>query len=63
MRTNIIVIDHIAFEASGYQAYVDNFRKRNVPFEKVERQAIELRQLYVVDPNGVEIELDIRGEL
>ena len=56
-------IDHVAFEASGYEAYEANFQKHGVSYEKVERPEIGLCQLYVVDPNGVRIELNIRGEL
>ncbi len=56
-------IDHIGFEASGYKEFEAHFTKHKVSYEKVESPEINLCQLYVVDPNKIKIEMNIRGEL
>lgn len=56
-------IDHLAFDASGHKAYEASFKKNNIQYQKVERPEINLIQLYVKDPNGIKIEMNIRGEL
>ncbi len=56
-------IDHIGFEVSGYKEFEAHFAKHKVIYEKVESPEINLCQLYVVDPNKIKIEMNIRGEL
>ncbi len=56
-------IDHIGFEASGYKEYEAHFTKHRIMYEKVETPEINLCQLYVLDPNKIKIEMNIRGEL
>ncbi len=56
-------IDHLGFEASGYREFEAHFTTHRVTYEKVETPEINLCQLYVVDPNKIKIEMNIRGEL
>lgn len=56
-------LDHIAFEASGYREYETIFEREGLDYRKVERPEIDLCQLFLHDPNGVKIEINIRGEL
>lgn len=56
-------IDHIAFDASGYQAFELLFREKNIEYRKVARPEINLVQLFLHDPNGIKIEMNIRDEL
>ncbi len=56
-------IDHIAFVASGYQELEASFGKHKVPYKKIDRPDFNGCQLYVVDPNQIKIELNIRDEI
>lgn len=55
-------IDHVAFEGSGYAAMCAHLAAAGVAFEVVESPQFDLKQIYVVDPNGVRIEINIRNE-
>jgi catechol 2,3-dioxygenase-like lactoylglutathione lyase family enzyme len=54
-------IDHVAFEGPDYEGTRAHLQKLGVPFTEREVKAISLRQLFVVDPNGVTVELNFRG--
>ncbi len=56
-------IDHIAFVASGYQELEANFSRHKVPYKKVDRPDFNGCQLFLVDPNEIKIELNIRDEM
>lgn len=56
-------LDHIAFEASGYREYEAVFEREGLAYRKFERPERDLCQLFLHDPNGVKIEINIRGEL
>ena len=55
-------IDHVAFEASGYLDMRDRLDKLGVNYETVESPQFDLMQIYVVDPNQIRVEINIRGE-
>jgi catechol 2,3-dioxygenase-like lactoylglutathione lyase family enzyme len=55
-------IDHIAFEGHGYHEFCRHLTDLGVRFETVESPQFDLAQIYVVDPNGIKIEINIRGE-
>lgn len=55
-------IDHVAFEATGFLELCDRLDSMQVPYEAVESPKIDLLQVYVRDPNGVRVEINIRGE-
>ncbi|MEO7369783.1 MAG: VOC family protein [Ilumatobacteraceae bacterium] len=55
-------IDHVAFEGSGFEAMCAHLDELAVTYEVVETPQYHLKQIYVVDPNGIRIEINIRGE-
>jgi catechol 2,3-dioxygenase-like lactoylglutathione lyase family enzyme len=55
-------IDHVAFEGSGYDDMRAKLDELGVAHEVVESPQFNLKQIYVFDPNGVRIEINIRGE-
>ena len=55
-------IDHVAFVGSGYDEMRARLDQLGVAHEVVESPQFDLKQIYVFDPNGVRIEINIRGE-
>ncbi len=55
-------IDHVAFEASGYLEMCERLDAHGVGYETVESPQFDLMQIYVVDPNRIRVEMNIRGE-
>lgn len=55
-------IDHVAFEGSGFFEMCDRLRSLGVAYEAVESPQFDLQQIYVVDPNQIRVEINIRGE-
>ena len=55
-------IDHVAFEGSDYVEMCRRLDALGVEYEAVESPQFDLLQIYVVDPNGVRVEINIRGE-
>lgn len=55
-------IHHVAFEGEDYRGFCQRLRDKNVRFETVESPQFNLAQIYVIDPNGIRIEINIRGE-
>ncbi len=53
-------IDHVAFELSGYEALLATLRARGLPYRENDVPSINLRQVFVNDPNGVTLELNFR---
>jgi catechol 2,3-dioxygenase-like lactoylglutathione lyase family enzyme len=52
------VVDHIAFRCTGLREMMERLQQHNVPFHKrmVDDQGVF--QLFMLDPNGVKIELN-----
>lgn len=55
-------MDHVAFDASGYLETCERLDKLEVDYETVESPQFDLLQIYVVDPNQIRVEINIRGE-
>ena len=53
-------IDHIAFDASDFEDISSRLRVAGLKFREDGIPAINLRQLFVNDPNGVQLELNFR---
>ncbi len=53
-------LDHIAFNASGYDAVVERLEPLGVVLGRNVLDEIGLRQLFIRDPNGLVIELNFR---
>ena len=51
-------VDHLAFQATDYDAFVANLQKRGVDAHRHDTPAIGLRQLFVFDPNGIKLEIN-----
>lgn len=58
---NRSAFNHIAFEGSDYDATVAMLEQRGLKYRSAERPEIALKQLFVKDPNGVAVEINIRG--
>jgi catechol 2,3-dioxygenase-like lactoylglutathione lyase family enzyme len=53
-------IDHIAFECDDYDGQIAKLGERGIPFRESFVPSINLRQIFVNDPNGVTVELNFR---
>jgi catechol 2,3-dioxygenase-like lactoylglutathione lyase family enzyme len=54
-------VDHIAFSANDYDELVASFRKHGVQYRATQVPDSDLRQLFVLDPDGIQIEINIRA--
>ncbi|HEX6979476.1 MAG TPA: VOC family protein [Alphaproteobacteria bacterium] len=52
------VIDHIAFRCTGLREMIEHLRQQKVEFRQRMVNAQGLYQLFLMDPNGVKIELN-----
>lgn len=52
------VVDHVAFRCTGLRDTMEHLRRHNVPFRQRMVSAQGLFQLFLIDPNGVKIELN-----
>jgi catechol 2,3-dioxygenase-like lactoylglutathione lyase family enzyme len=53
------VVDHIAFRATGYDAIVARLDRVGVPAVRNTVEGAGIRQLFVRDPNGVTVEINV----
>ena len=53
------VVDHIAFDADDYEEISERLRKTGVETIENEVPAARMRQIFVEDPNGVRIEINV----
>jgi len=54
-------IDHVAFEAVDIEELKSKLTAAGSSFRQEEIPAMNLRQIFVLDPNGVQVELNFRG--
>ncbi len=54
-------VDHVAFEAEDFEGTCKMLEARNYEYETRQVPGIELRQIFLHEPNGLKIELNIRG--
>lgn len=54
-------IDHIAFECADFDAALARVTALGLPFAQNEVAAIQLRQIFLQDPNGITLELNFRN--
>ena len=52
------VLDHIAFRATGLRQMLEHLRAQEVDFKQRQVSDQGLYQLFMVDPNGIKIELN-----
>ena len=55
------VVDHVAFRATGLLDMIDHLKKKGVDFKERRVSNQGLYQLFLIDPNGVKIELDFEA--
>ena len=53
--------NHIAFAGSDFVGLCELLDNRGVTYKTSERPEISLSQVFVADPNGVKVEINIRG--
>jgi catechol 2,3-dioxygenase-like lactoylglutathione lyase family enzyme len=53
------VIDHVAFRAADYDAIVERLERHGVPVVRNTVEGAGIRQLFVRDPNGVTVEINV----
>jgi catechol 2,3-dioxygenase-like lactoylglutathione lyase family enzyme len=54
-------VDHIAFAATNFDELVASFNKHGVKYRSTRVPGSDLRQLFVFDPDGIQIEINIRA--
>lgn len=54
-------LDHLAFQADDYAAFVANLQARGISAHCHDTPAIGLRQLFLFDPNGVKLEINFHA--
>jgi catechol 2,3-dioxygenase-like lactoylglutathione lyase family enzyme len=55
-------VDHIAFAATDYDELVASFEKHGVRYRATRVPGKDLRQLFVFDPDGIQIEINVRSQ-
>jgi len=56
------VVDHIAFRATGLRDMIAHLKKLGVDFKQRRVDDQGLYQLFMLDPNGVKVELNYAGD-
>jgi hypothetical protein len=51
-------IDHIAFRATGLRGMLEHLKKEKISFTRRRANGQALFQLFIVDPNGIKVELN-----
>lgn len=54
-------VDHIAFAATDFDELVRRFEKAGVKYRVTQVPGRPLRQLFVHDPDGIQIEINVRS--
>jgi catechol 2,3-dioxygenase-like lactoylglutathione lyase family enzyme len=54
-------VDHIAFAADNWDELVTSFEKHDVQYRATAVPGRPLRQLFVRDPDGIQIEINVRA--
>ena len=52
-------VDHIAFAATDYDELTERFNRLGVKFRATQVPGKDLRQLFVFDPDGIQIEINV----
>ena len=55
-------LDHVAFRATGLAATVSRLRERDIGYRLRIIPKLELRQVFVHDPDGVQVELNFAAD-
>lgn len=55
-------LDHIAFQCIGFDALVARMKTHNIPWRENRVEVIKMTQVFIHDPTGVQIELNVFDE-
>lgn len=55
------VIDHVAFRAEGAKRMLAHLEAKGIDFQTREVSAMDLFQVFIIDPNGVKVELNFEN--
>jgi catechol 2,3-dioxygenase-like lactoylglutathione lyase family enzyme len=55
-------VDHIAFAATDFDELVERFDRHGVRYRVTRVPGKDLRQLFVFDPDGIQIEINVRSQ-
>lgn len=55
------VIDHVALECSQHETMIATLERHGLAYRLNHVASVDLRQVFVKDPNGVQLELNFRG--
>ena len=55
-------IDHIAFEGPDFSGAREQLQRLGIPYTERDVPQLSLKQLFVVDPNGITVELNFRRQ-
>ena len=56
------VLDHVAFHATGLDAMIAHLKEKNIDFNQRQVNDQALVQLFLIDPNGLKVELNFPAE-
>ena len=56
-------IDHVGLDGSDFDGMCEKLTSLGIEFETAQTPEISLQQIYVLDPNQVKVEINIRGEI
>lgn len=56
------VLDHVAFHATGLDAMIAHLESKNVEFTRRQVNDQALVQLFLIDPNGLKVELNFPAD-
>jgi len=51
-------LDHIAFHASDFEGYVERLAAQGITAHRHDAPEAKLRQLFLLDPNGIKLEIN-----
>jgi len=56
------VLDHVAFHATELDATIAHLESKNIPFTRRQVNDQALVQLFLIDPNGLKVELNFSAD-
>ena len=58
--TDTGAVDHIAFNATGFDEIIDRLEQRQLRYRRNDLDDIGMKQIFIQDPNNVTLELNFR---
>jgi len=54
-------VDHVAFAGQGFLELVDRLEREGIPYDVRDVPGLQQRQLFLLDPNNVKVEIVLTG--